>query len=770
MEATAPHSAAVTGARATADALAVTKSPTQRNGRHDSDGDEEDDLIPLSSLLPSSKPAIPRKRALSARVHVSAVNVPPAPRSSRTSQRASSSGTDAVQTVPASPSASSSRSPLPSPEDNDDYCAVCGHLGNVLCCLYCVHSYHFSCIAQSAGVACLDDVSDSWQCSDAGKKCTARTAALKCDAALSDEQRTAFRWTSKPTKARGGDRHYTSFTRATESYSVGDVVLLKVDDSAHACDLPDRVAEIEDAWEDIVHERWLLVRWYWHPEETRHGRLVEHEPMEVFATAHVGEVFADAIQGKVSVLSEDDYRRREERRELDDSTFLCRQRYDHDRGQFRPIVVDASAKRGRPQSQQRDDGDDDWELDGAGGQVKKRRKHDDGEASVYSRACSALQLSSLPASLPCREKEEQHIRAFLTAAIRRGGQAGGGLYIAGVPGTGKTATVRQVLGSLARHSTCDPAALERDAQRVPPFQFVEVNGMKLPDASHAYSHIWQSLTGKRASPGRACALLDARFKARSSRRPVVVLLVDEIDFCVTRHQQLLYHLADWPTHRAARLVTVSISNTIDFPTLLHERVRSRFVSSQLTFRPYTAAQVQAIVDSRLRSLPRLFDERAVELCARKIAAINGDVRVALEICRRAAAIAEERGAGTVGMDVVQRAITDIQGGSDAELVRRLTLYEMALLAAVYGENKEDSAFVALDRASDRMRRVMKGKGAGVELSEWEVHGVCSALVAVGLMEWRWVKGQQLPEVRMTMAPHICAHALKDNEHWNAMTS
>ena len=54
------------------------------------------------------------------------------------------------------------------------------------------------------------------------------------------------------------------------------------------------------------------------------------------------------------------------------------------------------------------------------------------------------------------------------------------MYISGVPGTGKTATVHEVLRVLEE---------ERDKGDLPEFTFVEVNGMKLTEPNQTYSAI-----------------------------------------------------------------------------------------------------------------------------------------------------------------------------------------------------------------------------------------------------------------------------------------
>ena len=50
------------------------------------------------------------------------------------------------------------------------------------------------------------------------------------------------------------------------------------------------------------------------------------------------------------------------------------------------------------------------------------------------------------------------------------------MYISGVPGTGKTATVHEVIRSI-----------QEVQDDLPEFSFVEINGMKLTEPAQAYS-------------------------------------------------------------------------------------------------------------------------------------------------------------------------------------------------------------------------------------------------------------------------------------------
>lgn len=58
------------------------------------------------------------------------------------------------------------------------------------------------------------------------------------------------------------------------------------------------------------------------------------------------------------------------------------------------------------------------------------------------------------------------------------------MYISGVPGTGKTATVREVVRTLKESV---------DESLIPDFKFVEINGMKLTDPNQVYTEVMLSI-------------------------------------------------------------------------------------------------------------------------------------------------------------------------------------------------------------------------------------------------------------------------------------
>jgi origin recognition complex subunit 1 len=252
-------------------------------------------------------------------------------------------------------------------------------------------------------------------------------------------------------------------------------------------------------------------------------------------------------------------------------------------------------------------------------------------ASPYQLARNQLHVSTVPAALPCREEEFSEVYQQLEKAITDG--TGSCIYIAGTPGTGKTATVREVVAQLN-------AAVV--AEELDDFIFVEINGMKLTDPHQAYSLLWEALRGDRVSPAHALDLLSRDFAAPSPRRVPCVVLMDELDQLVTRTQSVMYNFFNWPAQRHSRLIVLAVANTMDLPErTLSNKISSRLGLHRITFAGYTHAQLMHIIQSRLAGVPGdVVHPDAVQFAARKVAAVSGDARRALDICRRAVEIAE----------------------------------------------------------------------------------------------------------------------------------
>ncbi|GAB7350893.1 hypothetical protein MBLNU459_g1408t1 [Dothideomycetes sp. NU459] len=257
-------------------------------------------------------------------------------------------------------------------------------------------------------------------------------------------------------------------------------------------------------------------------------------------------------------------------------------------------------------------------------------------ASPHQLARSTLHVSAVPHALPCREDEFATVYSHLEAAISAG--TGSCIYISGTPGTGKTATVREVVAALNVAVTAD---------ELDDFVFVEINGMKVTDPHQSYSLLWEALKGQRVSPSHALELLEREFSTPSPRRVPCVVLMDELDQLVTRSQGVMYNFFNWPQLRHGRLIVLAVANTMDLPErTLSNKISSRLGLTRITFPGYTHQQLIKIIESRLEGIGKIVVEPdAVQFASRKVAAVSGDARRALDICRRAVEIAEAEARG-----------------------------------------------------------------------------------------------------------------------------
>ncbi|KAJ0972666.1 hypothetical protein J5N97_020625 [Dioscorea zingiberensis] len=252
------------------------------------------------------------------------------------------------------------------------------------------------------------------------------------------------------------------------------------------------------------------------------------------------------------------------------------------------------------------------------------------------RAKAMLLLATLPKSLPCRNKEMDEITAFVKGAIYDDQCLDRYLYIHGVPGTGKTMSVLSMMRNLRS---------EVEAGTMRPYCFIEINGRKLATPENIYKVIYEALSGNRVGWKKARHYLNGRFsegiKVGKQANQPCVLLIDELDLLLSRNQSVLYNVLDWPTRPHSKLVIIGIANTMDLPEKLLHHISSHRGIQRLCFGPYDYQQLQEIILTRLEG-SGAFEEQAIEFASRKVAARSGDARQALEICRRAAELADHR--------------------------------------------------------------------------------------------------------------------------------
>ncbi|UKZ66799.1 uncharacterized protein TrAtP1_007968 [Trichoderma atroviride] len=417
------------------------------------------------------------------------------------------------------------------------------------------------------------------------------------------------------------------------------------------------------------------------------------------------------------------------------------------------------------------------------------------QSSPFQIARSRLHVSAVPTSLPCREGEFSLVYSHLEAAITEG--TGNCIYISGTPGTGKTATVREVISRLEEAVGSD---------ELDDFIFVEINGMKITDPHQAYSLLWEAIKGERASPAQSLDLLEREFSNPSPRRVPCVVLMDELDQLVTKNQAVMYNFFNWPTLRHSRLIVLAVANTMDLPErTLSNKISSRLGLTRITFPGYNHDQLMKIIQSRLEGVPgNIVDADAVQFASRKVAAVSGDARRALDICRRAVELAEsdapgdpmtpskranENGIpdqsrrGRVTISTIKRAINEATTNPIQQHLRGLPLTSKMLMAALLlrirrsglaettlGETLDElqrsTAYTA--RPPPGMAQILPGLGKGNQAGRRMVgrpqyiHTAALELVAAGLINLEAHRADRSSKLRLAIADDEVKMALRDD--------
>lgn len=233
---------------------------------------------------------------------------------------------------------------------------------------------------------------------------------------------------------------------------------------------------------------------------------------------------------------------------------------------------------------------------------------------------------------------------------------------------------------------------------LPEFTLLELNGMTLTDPNYAYSllHAHMNPSSQPLTPAQAETMLESHFSTLANKkevalkkqkekggRKICVVLMDELDQMVTSKQSVMYNFFNWPNRPNSDLVVIAIANTMDLPErLLSNKISSRLGLKRVRFEPYTFQQLTTIIQSRLAGLSGVFDAKAIEFCARKVSAVSGDARRALDICRRAAEINSQKQLKTVDIESISETIKEMTSAPAMQMIMTASLHQKIFLHAI----------------------------------------------------------------------------------------
>lgn len=217
------------------------------------------------------------------------------------------------------------------------------------------------------------------------------------------------------------------------------------------------------------------------------------------------------------------------------------------------------------------------------------------------------------------------------------------VFVCGVPGTGKTAVVLNVVERLHKE-------LKKKNCQLHKFEYVYVNGQQITSPEKIYSEILYKLSGSDTNPEKAQAILDAVFLpdgqeqvavSRATKRRIdtfsfKVIIIDELDLLYNEKRlNVFYNLFDWPTSNNSKIILITIANAMDLPErFMRGRISSRIGWNKIVFEPYTSNHLESILTARLGPslLAKCFDKAAILIATKRIGKTTGDARRILDTC------------------------------------------------------------------------------------------------------------------------------------------
>jgi origin recognition complex subunit 1 len=368
---------------------------------------------------------------------------------------------------------------------------------------------------------------------------------------------------------------------------------------------------------------------------------------------------------------------------------------------------------------------------------------------TLSKVRAKLALSARPETLPCREKEIERIYTALSLAVTEKSPVT--MYIAGEPGTGKTACVTKVVQRLTSENGKD-------------LKYAFINAMKLSSPAEAYAKLYEQIFKKgKVKKKEIRSKLSKFFNKNDPKKPYTLIVIDELDFLITRGQQEIYEFFNWPQLEHSRLAVVGISNIVTLPESLAPKIANRFQNTErIIFHTYSKEDIVKIISDRVKGLTGI-SPSAIEMCATKVASSSGDIRRGLDICRRAA---EMVGKGNVvTADDIIKAYHDLFSSSLYPLTEMSIYHKLFLVCAVKEQIAQQKNDLSFEVVVSRMQTKIK------ELHDYtliedvtirEVLPICECLEAMQILTITRSEADRFSIIRLNTEKETINDKLKDD--------
>ena len=297
-----------------------------------------------------------------------------------------------------------------------------------------------------------------------------------------------------------------------------------------------------------------------------------------------------------------------------------------------------------------------------------------------------LQTTYIPEELPHRK--EQIDRIVSTISIALNGEKPSNIIVYGKTGTGKTAVLNYIGKELRKadpaiekcyflYVNCEVVDTTYGILYNIASQFIEDINKKIPFTGWSFEKLYEELYTEMERLNR-----------------VFVIVLDEIDHMITKKgDTILYYLAKINEHLSKSQVSlIGISNNMKFLELLEPKARSRLGGESLIFPTYSKEQLEDILKERAEQVfdEGVLDEYVIKVCAAMAAKNEGDARMAIDLLRTAADIAERNGDDKITEAHVKSAKNSMDLDVIDEAIKTLSIQSKCVLLSIVKNDENNN--------------------------------------------------------------------------------
>ena len=256
-----------------------------------------------------------------------------------------------------------------------------------------------------------------------------------------------------------------------------------------------------------------------------------------------------------------------------------------------------------------------------------------------------FELDHVPEQFLHRDSQMQALMFSIRPAL--GGGRPLNCLCSGAPGTGKTTAVIKLFEEIEKHTP-----------RIVP---VLVNCQMNSTRYAVFSQIFKKLIGY-APPSSGVSfkkIFSEMAKYLAEHEKVLVVGLDDMNYLFYENEvnEVLYSLLRaHETHPGARVGVIAILSETGVPHVLDPKVESVFLPEEIKFPQYSKDEIKDILSNRakLGFYPEVLDESVLESITERTFTL-GDLRVGIDLLKRAGLNAERRASRTIALEDVATA-------------------------------------------------------------------------------------------------------------------